>query len=362
MADQIINTNKLVDKTSLFELARGLNEKNKKYVDNKVSELVNSAPEALDTLNELATALGNDANFATTVTNSLANKAEKDHNHVDIYAPIESPNFTTAISMGRKADTVIGGHSIALGTEVEANENNSFAEGYNTIANGDNQHVQGKYNIKDTKNRYSHIVGNGTESLRSNIHTLDWNGNAWFQGNVYVGGNNQDDGKILITKEYVDSPKDSIVLKDQSSDDSYALQINNGVLTTVLLPYSAEILTMPNKLNYEAGECFDPTGMEISLLYSDGTTSVANNIENMTYSENYLTEDSSVTVGYYAKGITLTTSVDVTVNPFDAENILIDFEYVENDDGTYTITAWKGTLNGEPSTEMVIPNSPLIIL
>lgn len=47
------------------------------YVDNKISDLVNSAPAALDTLNELATALNNDANFATTITNQLANKADK---------------------------------------------------------------------------------------------------------------------------------------------------------------------------------------------------------------------------------------------------------------------------------------------
>lgn len=47
------------------------------YVNNKISDLVNSAPAALDTLNELATALNNDANFATTITNQLANKADK---------------------------------------------------------------------------------------------------------------------------------------------------------------------------------------------------------------------------------------------------------------------------------------------
>ena len=45
------------------------------YVDSAISNVINSAPAALDTLNELATALGNDANFATTVTNALANKA-----------------------------------------------------------------------------------------------------------------------------------------------------------------------------------------------------------------------------------------------------------------------------------------------
>jgi hypothetical protein len=37
--------------------------------------LINGAPGALDTLNELAAALGDDANFAATVTNSLAAKA-----------------------------------------------------------------------------------------------------------------------------------------------------------------------------------------------------------------------------------------------------------------------------------------------
>lgn len=44
------------------------------YVDTKVAALVNSAPSTLDTLNELATALGNDANFSTTVTNQLSLK------------------------------------------------------------------------------------------------------------------------------------------------------------------------------------------------------------------------------------------------------------------------------------------------
>lgn len=45
-------------------------------VDQKISSLVASAPEALDTLKELADALGNDANFATTITNQLANKVD----------------------------------------------------------------------------------------------------------------------------------------------------------------------------------------------------------------------------------------------------------------------------------------------
>ena len=45
------------------------------YVDNAVTGLVDSAPEALNTLNKLATALGNDANFATTISNQIGLKA-----------------------------------------------------------------------------------------------------------------------------------------------------------------------------------------------------------------------------------------------------------------------------------------------
>jgi hypothetical protein len=44
------------------------------YVTTQITNLINSAPAALDTLNELAAALGNDASFATTVTNSLSGK------------------------------------------------------------------------------------------------------------------------------------------------------------------------------------------------------------------------------------------------------------------------------------------------
>ena len=50
-------------------------------VDKKVSDLVNSAPETLDTLNELASALGDDPNFATTIATQIGNKA----NSSDVY-------------------------------------------------------------------------------------------------------------------------------------------------------------------------------------------------------------------------------------------------------------------------------------
>src|SRR6056300_1912316 len=54
---------------------------------NIIASITDSAPTTLDTLNELAAALGDDPNFASTVTNSIASKA-----------PINNPTFTGVIS------------------------------------------------------------------------------------------------------------------------------------------------------------------------------------------------------------------------------------------------------------------------
>jgi len=69
----------------------------KAYVDTQVSSLVDSAPGTLDTLNELAAALGDDPNFATTVTNSIATKLS-----------LSGGTMTGAIAMGTNKITGLG--------------------------------------------------------------------------------------------------------------------------------------------------------------------------------------------------------------------------------------------------------------
>jgi hypothetical protein len=93
------------------------------------------------------------------------------------------------------------------GVHTKAEQMGSHAEGYYTTANCQYQHVQGKYNIVDNENKYAHIVGNGSGEWnsdfgtysRSNAHTLDWEGNAWFAGKVSIGTNET----TLATEEYV---------------------------------------------------------------------------------------------------------------------------------------------------------------
>ncbi|EOJ9482363.1 tail fiber protein, partial [Salmonella enterica subsp. enterica serovar Eko] len=58
--------------------AKGLQTANAEFVRKLIAALVGSVPESLDTLQELADALGNDPNFATTVLNKLAGKQPLD--------------------------------------------------------------------------------------------------------------------------------------------------------------------------------------------------------------------------------------------------------------------------------------------
>lgn len=55
------------------------------YVNTQVSGLVDSAPETLNTLNELAAALGDDPNFAVTIATQIGSKADTAHTHDDRY-------------------------------------------------------------------------------------------------------------------------------------------------------------------------------------------------------------------------------------------------------------------------------------
>ena len=63
--------------TKTSELTNDSNFATTTYVDTKVADLVDSAPETLDTLNELSAALGDDPNFATTVANQIGTKQDK---------------------------------------------------------------------------------------------------------------------------------------------------------------------------------------------------------------------------------------------------------------------------------------------
>ena len=116
---------------------------------------------------------------------------------------------------------VEGHSSVAIGRT-------SHAEGNATTATSDDSHVQGRYNIRDIDNKYAHIVGNGKDyNSLSNAHTLDWNGNAWFAGDVKIGGTSYDDGETLIKKSELSKLKKQSI--PQGKAEGSSVKISDGL-------------------------------------------------------------------------------------------------------------------------------------
>ena len=130
----------------------------------------------------------------------------------------------------------VASHAEGIGTEAKGAY--SHAEGYNTSAFGYASHVQGKYNLSYVSNDYAHIVGNGTsDTNRSNAHTLDWDGNAWFAGDVSVGGGNQFNGKKLVKETDLSSVATSgsyndLIDKPNIPSYSIATESTNGLMSS----------------------------------------------------------------------------------------------------------------------------------
>ncbi|ENB9147999.1 tail fiber protein, partial [Escherichia coli] len=93
------------------------------YVRAAISALVGSSPEALDTLNELAAALGNDPNFATTMTNALAGKQPLDATLTALAALATGANklpYFTAKDTVAQTDLTSVGRDILAKTSTQA--------------------------------------------------------------------------------------------------------------------------------------------------------------------------------------------------------------------------------------------------
>ena len=171
-------------------------------IDTMPSNLVNGQAEgsirSISARDETGSLLGKYAQAFGYLTTASGEKSHAEGEKTTASGYVSHAEGNGAIASGT------GSH--AEGFVAKASGSYSHAGGFLTEASGENQHVQGKWNITDKTS--AHIVGNGSDSSnRSNAHTLDWNGNAWFAGDVYTGstsGKNKDDGsKKLATEEYV---------------------------------------------------------------------------------------------------------------------------------------------------------------
>lgn len=132
------------------------------------------------------------------------------------YLHAVNPVGNGALSMNRAEGTEVGwgsvtlgnynkatvGSAIAMGYRTEAIGGTSLTEGSYTKATGQNQHVQGKFNVVNSS--FADIVGNGTaDTTRSNAYALDWDGTAHYAGDVYVDCADDSTGGTRLTRESV---------------------------------------------------------------------------------------------------------------------------------------------------------------
>lgn len=203
-----------------------------------------------------------------------------------VSAAVANTDYATCTNLrnGRKTGTLrtvnstletqgyqLGENAFAEGSATFARGTASHVEGTGTTANGRSQHVQGEYNISNgnvlgqTRGTYAHIVGNGTSTKSSNAHTLDWSGNAWFAGDVYVGstsGTNKDEGsqKLVNSNEVLSAI-------EEASETYFATQgsFNSDDFTVLEVDF---LSSMCSELNNRILACIDGS---VSIIPLDNT-------------------------------------------------------------------------------------------
>ena len=190
------------------------------FVQQEITGLIDSAPDAMNTLNELAAALGDDANFSTTVTNSIATKLPLAGGTMTGNLVIQNDGgneqFVIKRQSAQNEQLILGFHSSDYGT-IQAVEQgvayrplilnpNGGDVGIGTTSPSGNLHVVGASG--NAGRIYLSDADNGTGATDSLLITKSGTGASIYNrdsGNLNLGTNNDNDmvvitadGKLLV--------------------------------------------------------------------------------------------------------------------------------------------------------------------
>ena len=194
------------------------------FVTGAISDLVDSAPGTLNTLNELAAALNDDASFSTTITNSIATKA-----------PLASPVFTgnaivnDTLGVGTsdlKSWAAFDGRIRAGARGVYATTSASTQMGYNWYYDG-----AYKYIAADTANRYYQNGGNHiweSASSGSANGAITWSEKMRIDSNGNVGIGKDNPGAVRLYSKATASGNLAGLFENTHASGSYGLKIQAG--------------------------------------------------------------------------------------------------------------------------------------
>ena len=187
--------------------------------------------------------------------------------------------------------TASGYASHAEGEYTKASSKYAHVEGYHTTARTNSQHVQGKYNVEDTNGTYAHIVGGGTSNTnRKNIHTLDWNGNAVYSGDVNATDADGNTVSLLDTKwkskgnvvnnNTISLPDNYTELKVMSykTDQEYPIAYTQTILKDMIDVINKDTMQLycGNTQQYGASWSINKSAKTIQLTNIENTTQVNN--------------------------------------------------------------------------------------
>lgn len=209
----------------------------------------------------------NTAHAESAHTEGQNNHAKGMASHVEGHNCIAEGDFSHAEGAYNIAE---GKYSHSEGDFSHAIGPSSHTEGTGTIAKGIRQHVEGAFNKIDEENKYIHIAGNGADNdRRSNAHTLDWNGNAWFANNILSQAPDSNLNCTLSAPMYVGN----------FHMDWNASDILNNVWPTINLSLYDQYSEAAIEKTGTIGEIFNPNLFNITVGWDDN--SIKNHFESI---------------------------------------------------------------------------------
>ena len=250
--------------TKVSEFENDANYQSASQVDARIQEVVAAAPEALDTLKELADALGNDPDFAGTITAELAKKADKTElEGLATEAWVESKGYLT------EHQDISG-----LATKEEVETEKERAETIESKLQEDLSYVAGLSNTLEALNATVQILQSKVDVLtKTNTEVVSVDGSA---------GELKDSSKDYIVSGSINENAEivgkSISLKSIKVSDNARLKLNAGDVeakdlnisgsfpkadgNTVISVNNAEFIVLKDMV-FDASEVYN--GIEIGL-------------------------------------------------------------------------------------------------
>jgi hypothetical protein len=284
----------------------------KTYADNAattaVAAVIDAAPTTLDTLNELAAALGDDANFSTTVTTALGNK-------------LNTTDFTTTANtwLGTKSTTDLAEGTNQYFTTARARNSVSAGTGIGyDSATGVISSTITQYTDTNARAAISVTDAGGDGSLTYSSGVITYTGPSASDVRAHFSagtGITLTSGQIATTiTQYTDTlARQSVSVSDTGGDGSLSYDNTSGVFTYTG-PSAAQV-----RAHFSAGTGITLVDGVITNTVSDTNTTYSISAETATGGANLRLTDSNASLDE----IKLAEGANITITRTDANTITI---------------------------------------